>query len=128
MGAVSGCLGAMRLLLDTCLSGKSAKALRDAGHDVVWGGDWSVDPGDTAILARAREESRILITLDKDFGELAVVRGEPHCGIIRLVDCSVTRQAATCELVLVRHGDALVAGGIVTAEPGRLRIRPADER
>ena len=87
-----------------------------------------LDAGDTALLARTREESRILITLDKDFGELAVVCGEPHCGIVRLVDCSVTRQAATCELLLVRHGDALVAGGIVTAEPGRLCIRPIDER
>jgi hypothetical protein len=30
------------------------------------------------------------------------------------------------ELVLARHGESLVAGGIVTAEPGRLRIRPAN--
>lgn len=72
------------------------------------------------ILARARMENRILVTLDKDFGELAVVRGERHCGIVRLVDCSVTRQAATCELVLSRHGRSLMTGGIVTAEPGRL--------
>jgi predicted nuclease of predicted toxin-antitoxin system len=115
----------MKLLLDTCLSGKAATTLRDYGHDVVWVGDLPTDPGDVAILTRARNEQRILITLDKDFGELAVVRGEPHCGIVRLVDCSVTRQAAVCELVLARHGESLVAGGIVTAEPGRLRIRPA---
>jgi predicted nuclease of predicted toxin-antitoxin system len=41
----------MRLLLDTCLSGKAATALRDSGHDVVWVGDWPADPGDAAILA-----------------------------------------------------------------------------
>jgi predicted nuclease of predicted toxin-antitoxin system len=117
----------MRLLLDSCLSGKAARALRDFGHDVVWVGDWPADPGDAAILSWARDENRILVTLDKDFGELAIVRGESHCGIVRLVDCSVTRQAALCDLVLARHGESLVEGGIVTAEPGRLRIRPAGE-
>ena len=64
------------------------------------------------------------MTLDKNFGELAVVRGEPHCGIVRLLDCSVKRQAAMCELVLARHGESLIAGGIVPAESGRLRIHP----
>jgi predicted nuclease of predicted toxin-antitoxin system len=114
----------MRLLLDTCLSGKAATALRHSGQDVVWVGDWPADPGDAAILACARDEERILVTLDKDFGDLAIVRGQPHCGIVRLVDCSVKRQAVMCEFVLARHGESLVAGGIVTAEPGRLRIRP----
>lgn len=117
----------MKLLLDSCLSGKAAELLRASGHDVVWVGDWPADPGDAAILARAWEEGRIVVTLDKDFGELAVVHGKSHSGIIRLVDCSVTRQAATCELVLERHGGLLVAGGIVTAEPGRLRVRPAND-
>ena len=42
---------------------------------MVWSGDWFEDPGDEEILAIARNEERILITLDKDFGELAIVRG-----------------------------------------------------
>ena len=117
----------MKLLLDSCLSGKAAESLRASGHDVAWVGDWPADPGDAAILARASEEGRIVVTLDKDFGELAVVHGRSHSGIIRLVDCSVMRQAATCELVLERHSALLSAGGIVTAEPGRLRVRPASE-
>lgn len=115
----------MRLLLDSCLSGRTAEVLRTAGHDTIWAGNWPIDPGDAAILARARDERRILVTLDKDFGELAIVHRERHCGIIRLVNCSVTRQAAMCEIVLARHGESLVSGSIVTAEPGRLRIRPA---
>jgi predicted nuclease of predicted toxin-antitoxin system len=115
----------MKLLLDSCLSGKAAALLRDIGHDVVWAGDWPADPGDAEILVRARVEGRVLVTLDKDFGELAIVRGEPHCGIVRLVDCTVGKQAERCGLVMSRHGDLLAAGGIVTAEAGRLRIRPA---
>ena len=108
----------MRLLLDTCLSGKTADILRASGHDVVWTGSWSADPGDVAILARARDEQRILVTLDKDFGELAIVRGEPHCGIVRLVDCSVTRQAATC----------LSPSDITVCLPSRMSLKPTFSR
>jgi predicted nuclease of predicted toxin-antitoxin system len=55
-------------------------------HDVIWTGDWSEDPGDDEILAHAHREGRILVTLDKDFGELAIIRAVPHRGILRLVN------------------------------------------
>lgn len=54
----------MRLLLDTCVWGGAKKELVSAGHDVVWCGDWERDPGDLEILAVAKREQRILITLD----------------------------------------------------------------
>jgi len=41
-------------------------------------------PTDQDILQAACRDSRILITLDKDFGELAVAFGRPHSGIVRL--------------------------------------------
>jgi predicted nuclease of predicted toxin-antitoxin system len=113
----------MKILLDSCVWGKAQLELKDAGHDVVWCGDWSNDPGDEEILALANEQGRVLVTLDKDFGELAVLRGLPHCGIVRLVDISARRQAKVCLQVLAAHGDELTAGAIITAEPGRLRIR-----
>jgi predicted nuclease of predicted toxin-antitoxin system len=74
----------MRLLLDTCVWGGACKELRAEGHDVVWAGEWSEDRGDDEILGCAHREERILVTLDKDFGELAIVRGMPHAGIIGL--------------------------------------------
>jgi predicted nuclease of predicted toxin-antitoxin system len=116
----------MRLLLDTCIWGGARPELEAAGHDVVAAGEWERDPGDEEILAQAYRESRILITLDKDFGELAVVRGNPHSGILRLVNFSALRQAAVCLEVLRRHGEELAAGAIITVEPGRLRMRPPD--
>src|SRR5271157_4749229 len=64
----------MKLLLDTCIWGGAADELRMRGHDVIWSGDWDEDPGDEEILTTALAQGRILITLDKDFGELAVVR------------------------------------------------------
>ena len=94
-----------------------------AGHDVVWSGDWPNDPGDEEILAHAYSQGRVLVTLDKDFGELAVLRGIPHCGILRLVNVSAHQQAVICLQVLAKHGAELQSGAIITAELGQLRIR-----
>ena len=116
----------MRLLLDTCVWGGAREELRAAGHDVVWAGEWPEDPGDEEILARAYRERRILVTLDKDFGELAVVRGAPHCGIVRLANIAARQQARVCMYVLAVRARELEQGAIVTAEPGRLRTRPPE--
>lgn len=116
----------MKLLLDTCVWGGACEELRAAGHDVLRAGEWTEDPGDEEILARAHSESRILVTLDKDFGELAIVHGQPHCGILRLVNLAAKQQGPVCLRVLALHGGDLRSGAIVTAEPGRLRIRPPD--
>ena len=116
----------MKLLLDTCVWGGAKRDLVAAGHDVIWAGDWPEDPGDEQLLLRARDEGRIVVTLDKDFGELAIVRKQTHAGIVRLVDHSAVRQAAVCLHVLSMYGPKLEAGAIVTAEPGRLRFRPPD--
>lgn len=117
----------MKLLLDSCVSGLATTELRAAGHNVVYAGEWDKDPGDDEILARAYADGCILVTLDKDFGELAIVRGAAHAGIIRLVNMPVKQQAPTCLQVLERYGSDLEAGAIVTAEPGYARIRPPKE-
>jgi len=113
----------MKLLLDSCVWGKAAVPLRDAGHDVVCAGDWSPDPGDETILAVAVEQGRVVVTLDKDFGTLAFLKKQPHCGIIRLVDIAATRQAMACLSAISLYGAALEGHAIVTIEPGRVRIR-----
>lgn len=97
----------MRILLDTCVPGVVRKRLSESGHDVVWA------------------EARVLVTLDKDFGELTIVRGHAHGGIVRLVALSTTQQAEMCAAVLAKYEPELVAGAIVTAEAGRIRVRPA---
>ncbi len=117
----------MKLLLDTCVWSGVLTDLLAAEHDVVWTGDWAVDPGDEEILATAYSEDRVLVTLDKDFGELAIVRGTPHCGILRLVNLIAKQQSIVCLQVLARYGEELASGAIVTAELGRIRIRPPDQ-
>jgi predicted nuclease of predicted toxin-antitoxin system len=49
----------------------AVEALRTAGHDVLWIRTESPGIADTEVLARAVAERRVLITFDKDFGELA---------------------------------------------------------
>jgi predicted nuclease of predicted toxin-antitoxin system len=115
----------MKILLDTCVWYGVRDELIAAGYDVIWTGDWSKDPGDQQILETARNKGRILVTLDKDFGELAIIRGQPHCGILRLVNLSTKQQVAVCLQVLSRYGQELEKGAIVTAEISRVRIRPA---
>ena len=113
----------MKLLLDACVWGHAAQELSAAGHDAMWAGGWAQDPGDVEILARAHREGRVLVTLDKDFGELAVVRGHPHRGIIRLVDISATQQAQVCLQILQRYERDLTRGALITVDSRRVRIR-----
>lgn len=113
----------MKVLLDACVWRGAVDDLRAANHDVVWSGSWTVDPGDEEILRRAHEERSVLATLDKDFGEIAIVRGVAHSGIDRLVEVRAKDQGRVlCEL-LARHANDLSKGAIVTVEPGRVRVR-----
>jgi predicted nuclease of predicted toxin-antitoxin system len=68
----------MKLLLDSCVWGGVLQSLREAGHNVVWCGEWDRDPGDAEILAHAYREERILATLDKDFGDCPGAGNAPY--------------------------------------------------
>jgi predicted nuclease of predicted toxin-antitoxin system len=113
----------VRLLLDECVSALAAATLREPGYDVrrVVKGEGLA--GDAEILDAALQEGRVLITLDKDFGELAVARGKRHVGIVRLVDFSYRVQAAECVAVLERYREQLSAGALIVASPGNVRVR-----
>lgn len=114
----------MRVLLDTCVWGGALKDLQSAGHDVLWAGNWEQDPGDVEILAKAHDEGRVLVTLDKDFGELAVVKRVPHSGILRLVNFPARQQGLVVLQILTHYGEDLSSGAIITVDSRRIRIRP----
>ncbi len=61
----------MRLLANENFPADAVDALRKKGHDVTWIRTDAPGSDDESILNRAQKESRILITFDKDFGELA---------------------------------------------------------
>jgi predicted nuclease of predicted toxin-antitoxin system len=103
-----------------------ATELRREGLDVVDTTD--VDPfaSDSEVLALAYAEQRVLVTLDKDFGELVIVRAQAHCGVIRLVGFSAQEQASVLLKLVDTLGEEILGGGLVVASPERTRVRPRD--
>lgn len=114
----------MRLLVDSCVWAGAVPPLRAAGHDVDFVAAWPHDPGDEEILAAAFAERRTVVTFDKGFGELAVFKAQPHCGIVRLIDMPAMSVANRCLAAIETHGPALLRGAIVTVRPDRMRLRP----
>jgi predicted nuclease of predicted toxin-antitoxin system len=113
----------LKLLLDTCIARSARDTLLAAGHDVVWSGEWSTDPGDEQILTIAYQQQRVVVTLDKDFGELAVLRKLPHSGIIRLIEICTKDQGKVTKLLLEKYAQELVEAAIITVGKQKVRIR-----
>jgi predicted nuclease of predicted toxin-antitoxin system len=61
----------MRFLADENFPGDAVTALRAAGHDVLWIRTDAPGINDQDVLSRSLSDARVLLTFDKDFGELA---------------------------------------------------------
>lgn len=68
----------MEFLLDSCISSFAVDALKNAGFRVLWIPELGTDPGDDAIIQKAFYENLVLVTADKDFGELVFIFNKPH--------------------------------------------------
>jgi len=115
----------MRILADENFPGIAVNELRKRGHNVVWVRTARPGIGDRAILEWAQTENRLLVTLDKDFGELAFVRDLPsRCGVVlfrmNLYDAR-TGSMRTAE-ILESRSDWLAHFSVV--EDDRIRMRP----
>jgi len=80
---------------------------------------------DEEVLALAAYERRVLLTFDKDFGELAGNASlPPSCGIVlfRVTAPNTAGRARRLVRILVSRGDW--AGHFSVVEPGRIRMRP----
>ena len=67
-------------------------------------------------------ESRVLITIDTDFGELVYRHDVSHAGLLRLPDVPAEQRIALVTAVIDRHGEALENRAIVTVRGERIRI------
>ncbi len=77
----------MRFLIDRCAGQLLADWLRKQGHDVIESRELGPDPGDRALLDWAAKETRILVTIDTDFGQLIYRENLSHAGLVRLLMC-----------------------------------------
>ena len=85
----------MQFIVDESTGAAVVAYLRGAGHDVVAVAEIMRQAADDSILELALSQGRILITNDKDFGELVFRSGQSHHGVLLLRlrdDSSVSRE------------------------------------
>lgn len=114
----------MRLLANENFPGPAVAALRQAGHDVFWARTDCPGAKDTEILGRAVADQRLILTFDKDFGELAFRSRLPApCGIIlfRISLTSPDDVARRAVKELAARNDW--TGTFAIVEEGRVRVR-----
>jgi predicted nuclease of predicted toxin-antitoxin system len=113
----------VKFLLDSCISSFAVDALRDAGFDVLWIPEMGKDPGDDVIIQQAFNENFILVTADKDFGELVFVFNKPHPAIIRMVDIPAREQGKILLRLISTHRANIERKALITVERYRVRVR-----
>jgi predicted nuclease of predicted toxin-antitoxin system len=113
----------VRLLADENVPRLAIEALRAAGHSVEWVADFAPSTEDGNVLAMATERSALLVTMDRDFGDLAVQRGLPApCGIMLLRLPPLPRLVArVCVAALAATTE--YAERFVVVSEDRIRIR-----
>ncbi|WP_431203395.1 DUF5615 family PIN-like protein [Bradyrhizobium betae] len=74
----------MLWLADECVTATLVRELRGAGHDVLYIAEFAASLSDVEVMALAFREGRILLTADKDFGELVFRRGQAVPGLVLL--------------------------------------------
>ena len=98
-------------------------ALVDSGHDVLSAVERNPSAKDEELLALALQEQRILVTEDKDFGELVFVRRLPHPCVVRFVDMPVAEKVAAMRELIEHHADAMQDGALIVVTQNRVRVR-----
>ncbi len=115
----------MKLLLDQDVYFATARFLREAGHDVVTASEIGCSQSsDSHLLGIAKEQDRIFVTRDRDFGGLVFVKGLGS-GVIYLRILPATLDTVHNELrkVLMSYKEESLKKAFVVVEPARHRFR-----
>ena len=115
----------MNLLADEGVDKPVVDRLRQDGHTVLYIAELDRSIDDDAVLHQANQNSALLITADKDFGELVFRMGQIHAGVVllRFGGLSAETKARTVSTVFADRGHELISAFSVIS-PGRVRIRP----
>jgi len=121
----------VRFLIDECLSPTLATLLRDHGHDAVHLVELdSLGAPDLVVMRLAREQRRILVSADTDFGELLAMSNDVMPSVVLFRGSEVDATTLTTILLanLDQLHDALISGAIVVILDDRIRVRPLPVR
>jgi len=115
----------MNLLADEGVDKPIVEQLRQDGHDVLYVAEMEPSIPDEVVLQRANEHQALLITQDKDYGELVYRRSLVHLGVIlvRLEGLLPETKARIVSKVLAQQGIEM-PNAFSVISPGMVRIRP----
>ncbi len=117
----------MNLIADENIDRDIVERLRTDGHVVISIAESSSGVSDDLVLSIANQNNAILVTEDKDFGELVYRRGSAHAGIllIRLEGLDNPTKAEIVSQAIRDNADDLT-GAFSVLTPDRLRLRHSD--
>jgi len=116
----------VKFLLDMCVASNLLnKTLVDLGHDVLSAYAGYTTASDESLLELALQEDRILVTKDKDFGELVFSLRRPHPCIVRLDGMTVDEEAAAMQNLIAGFAPAMRERAIIVVTVSHVRVRTA---
>jgi predicted nuclease of predicted toxin-antitoxin system len=115
----------VRFLADENVEQPLVSWLRESGHDVICVGDMAPGATDDEVLDLADRDRRVLLTNDKDFGEIAHRRGRPAAGVVllRLKTQDGSKKASHLARALPLLGERL-EGRFAVVNEESVRLRP----
>ncbi|MFH1993985.1 MAG: DUF5615 family PIN-like protein [Pseudomonadota bacterium] len=113
----------LKFMVDVGVGKKVEQWLREAGCDVAAVREINPRASDSEILKLAIDDSQIVLTMDKDFGELVYRLGKAHAGVLvlRMEDANGDEKASVVRNILLLHADKL-AGNFCVYQDDTLRV------
>lgn len=113
-----------RFLADESCDFAAVRALRDAAFDVIAVVEHSPGATDEQVIALSVKEQRVLLTEDRDFGQLVFAANRESSGVILVRFPASARGTLGARVVdTVRRDEDRLVGAFVVIQPHRTRIR-----
>ncbi len=114
----------MKCVADENVDSSIVRVLRDSGHDVWYVAEEAVGIEDEEVLQKAAGENALLLTGDKDFGDLVFRQGKATAGVVllRLAGVPAREKASIVAAAVREHRDDLVGAFSVLTQTA-LRVR-----
>ena len=113
----------MNFVADESCAMPVVQELRKAGHDVIAISETAQGATDDEVLQLSVNKRRVLITEDRDFGELVYARGRSSAGVILVRFPGATHNLKANTMIEAVSRLALrLQNAFTVSEPGRVRI------